>query len=182
MHAVAQHVVDSYRDITTLIEADIDTVQDETFAAGRKTDIEQIYLLKREIVELRRAISPLSAALQRITTDHQDLVPAELMGYMRDVIDHQRDAADRISNYDDTMSSLVQAAVGKVGVQQNTDMRKIAAWVSMAAVITMVAGIYGMNFEHMPELRWVWAYPAVLAVMACICVFLYRTLRRNRWL
>ena len=109
----------------------------ETFAAGRKTDIEQIYLLKREIVELRRAIRPLSAALERITTDHQDLVPAELMGYMRDVLDHQRDAADRIINYDDMLSSLVQAAVGKVGVQQNIDMRKISAWVAIAAVVRL---------------------------------------------
>ena len=182
MHAVAQHVVDSYRDITTLIEADIDTVQEETFAAGRKTDIEQIYLLKREIVELRRAIRPLSAALERITTDHQDLVPAELMGYMRDVLDHNVQAAERITSYDEMLSSLVQAALGKVAMQQNIDMRKISAWVAIAAVPTAIAGIYGMNFEHMPELQQVWGYPAVLALMATVCGFLYITFRRNHWL
>ena len=104
------------------------------------------------------------------------------MGYMRDVVDHQRDAADRITNYDDVLSSLVQAAVGKVGVQQNIDMRKISAWVAIAAVPTAIAGIYGMNFEHMPELQQVWGYPAVLALMATVCGFLYITFRRNHWL
>ena len=81
---------------------------------------------------------------------------------MRDVLDHNIQAADQIASYDEMLSSLVQAALGKVGMQQNIDMRKISAWVAIAAVPTMIAGIYGMNFEHMPELKWTWGYPAVL--------------------
>ena len=101
---------------------------------------------------------------------------------MRDVLDHQTQAADRIASYDEMLSSLVQAALAKVGMQQNTDMRKITAWAAMAAVPTMIAGIYGMNFDNMPELHWQWGYPLVVLVMATICGFLYRNFRRNHWL
>jgi magnesium transporter len=91
-------------------------------------------------------------------------------------------ASDRIASYDEVLSSLVQAAVGKVSMQQNTDMRKISAWVAIAAVPTALAGIYGMNFEHMPELSWAYGYPAALSVMATVCALLYVTFRRNHWL
>ena len=80
------------------------------------------------------------------------------------------------------LSSLVQAALAKVGMQENQDMRKISAWAAMAAVPTAIAGIYGMNFENMPELGWKWGYPGVLLVIVTICFFLYRTFRRNHWL
>ena len=80
------------------------------------------------------------------------------------------------------LSSLVQAAVGKVAMQQNIDMRKISAWVAIAAVPTAMAGIYGMNFDHMPELHQAWGYPAVLLLMVGVCTLLYRTFRRNHWL
>jgi magnesium transporter len=183
MHAIADHVVDHYLEVTDLIETDIDLIEEETFSSGKKqTEIEQIYLLKREVVEFRRAVSPLSVALGRIQTDHKDLISKEVLRYLRDVADHAARAADQITSYDEMLTSLVQAALAKVGMQQNTDMRKISAWVAIAAVPTAVAGIYGMNFDRMPELHWVWGYPAVLAVMAIVCTFLYRTFRHNSWL
>jgi len=182
MHAIADHVVDSYRDVALLMEADIDAIESETFSSQGETDIEPIYMLKREVVELRRAVSPLTVALQRFNTDFKDLMSKEILRYMRDVLDHQSQAADRIASYDELLSSLVQAALAKVGMQQNTDMRKITAWAAMAAVPTMIAGIYGMNFENMPELAWTWGYPAVLLVMVAICGMLYRNFRRNHWL
>jgi magnesium transporter len=182
MHAIAGHVVDSYLDVADHIETDIDAIQEEIFSPRKRTNIECIYLLKREVVELRRAVSPLTVALQRTTTDHSDLVSVEVRRYMRDVLDHNIAASDRISSYDDLLSSLVNAALGKVAMQQNVDMRKISAWVAMAAVPTMVAGIYGMNFDHMPELHWAWGYPAALGFMLAVCLFLYRTFRRNEWL
>ena len=109
-------------------------------------------------------------------------IPPDNPRNMRDVLDHNIQASDRITSYDDMLSSLVQAALGKVAMQQNVDMRKISAWVAIAAVPTALAGIYGMNFEHMPELTWTWGYPAVLTVMLLVCVLLYRTFRRNSWL
>ena len=182
MHAIADHVVDSYLDVTDLIETDIDTMEEDIFSPLAQTNIECIYLLKREVVELRRAVSPLTVGLQRILTDHNDMISVEVRRYMRDVLDHNITAADRIASYDDMLSSLVQAALGKVAMQQNVDMRKISAWVAIAAVPTALAGIYGMNFDHMPELHLVWGYPAVLLTMVIVCTLLYRTFRHNHWL
>jgi magnesium transporter len=182
MHAIADHVVDSYLEITDLVETDIDAIEENVFSPTTPTNIDHIYLLKREIVELRRSVSPLTLALQRLGTDHNDLISVEVRRYLRDVLDHNTQAADRISSYDDMLSSLVQAALGKVAMQQNTDMRKISAWVAIAAVPTALAGIYGMNFEHMPELQWTWGYPMVLLVMVIVCSLLYRTFRHNHWL
>jgi magnesium transporter len=182
MHAIADHVVDSYLDITDLIETDIDAMEEDIFSPLAHTNIECIYLLKREVVELRRAVAPLTLALQRMGTDHNDLISIEVRRYLRDVLDHNIQASDRIASYDDMLSSLVQAALGKVAMQQNIDMRKISAWVAIAAVPTAVAGIYGMNFDHMPELHQVWGYPAALGLMAIVCTLLYRTFRRNHWL
>ncbi|WP_200828507.1 magnesium/cobalt transporter CorA [Mycobacterium sp. 3519A] len=182
MHAIADHVVDNYLDITDLIETDIDAMEEDIFSPLTQTNIECIYLLKREVVELRRAVAPLTLALQRMGTDHNDLISIEVRRYLRDVLDHNTQASDRITSYDELLSSLVQAALGKVAMQQNVDMRKISAWVAIAAVPTAIAGIYGMNFDHMPELHWVWGYPAVLLTMVIVCSLLYRTFRHNHWL
>ncbi len=182
MHAVADHVVDSYRLVTAAMEGDVDAIEENTFSPSTKTDIEPIYLLKREVVELRRAVSPLTDDLEWLNTANNDLLVKEVRRQMRDVLDHQIVAADKIAEYDEMLSSLVQAALAKVGMQQNQDMRKISAWAAMAAVPTAIAGIYGMNFENMPELSWTWGYPAVLLLMVAICTFLYRTFRRNHWL
>jgi magnesium transporter len=182
MHAIADHVVDHYVEVTGLMEHDIDAIEENAFSSETETDIDHIYLLKREVVELKRAVNPLSVALGRIPADHKDLVGKEVLRYLRDVLDHATSAADQITSYDEMLSSLVQAALAKVGMQQNTDMRKISAWVAIAAVPTMIAGIYGMNFEHMPELSWAYGYPAVLLFMAVVCGFLYRNFRRNHWL
>ncbi|QZT61571.1 magnesium/cobalt transporter CorA [Mycolicibacterium austroafricanum] len=182
MHAIADHVVDTYLDVTDLIETDIDAMEEEIFSPRTPTNIESIYLLKREVVELRRAVGPLATDLQRIGADHDDLINVEIRRYMRDVHDHTIKASERIASYDELLSSLVQAALGKVAMQQNVDMRKISAWVAIAAVPTAMAGIYGMNFDHMPELHWTFGYPAVLLVMVSVCLLLYRNFRRNNWL
>ncbi|OPX05754.1 magnesium and cobalt transport protein CorA [Mycobacterium sp. AT1] len=182
LHAIADHVVDHYLEVTDLVEFDIDAMEENVFSPTSETDIEHIYLLKREVVEMRRAVGPLNLALQRLGSDHNDLISKEVRRYIRDVVDHNTQASDRIASYDEVLSSLVQAAVGKVSMQQNMDMRKISAWVAIAAVPTALAGIYGMNFEHMPELAWTYGYPMVLLVMATVCSGLYFTFRRNHWL
>jgi magnesium transporter len=164
------------------METDIDNIEVAAFTPGHATDVEPIYLLKREVVELRRSVSPLSQAFSRMQTDCKDLISKEVRRYLRDVADHQARAAEQIAGYDEGLSSLVHAALARVGAQQNTDMRKISAWAAMLAVPTLIAGIYGMNFAHMPVLQWRWGYPVTLVVMVCICAFLYRTFRRNDWL
>ncbi|WP_096289646.1 magnesium/cobalt transporter CorA [Mycobacterium ahvazicum] len=182
MHAIADHVVDHYLEVTQLMESDIDSIEEVAFAPGRKLDIEPIYMLKREVVELRRCVNPLSAAFHRIQVENKDLISKEVRRYLRDVGDHHSEAADQIASYDDMLNSLVQAALARVGMQQNNDMRKMAAWAGILAVPTMVAAIYGMNFHFMPELDWTYGYPGIMGLMTLACLVLYFQFRRNNWL
>ncbi len=182
MHAIADYVVDRYVEVTALMETDIDAIEEVAFAPHARTNVEPIYQIKREVVELRRSVAPLSIPFQRMQTEYKDLISKEVRRYLRDVADHQMHAADQIASYDEMLSSLVQAALARVGMQQNTDMRKISAWAAMLAVPTLIAGIYGMNFTNMPTLTWTWGYPVTLLVMVCVCLVLYRTFRRNDWL
>ncbi|WP_207844124.1 magnesium and cobalt transport protein CorA [Williamsia soli] len=182
MHAVADHVVDTYVEVTASIEHDVDAVEENIFSPGRRIEIEPVYLLKREVMELRRAVDPLDLALRRMTSSDNKLVPKEVRRYFRDVQDHHSSVNERIAAYDEVLTSLIDAALAKVGIQQNTDMRKISAWVAIASVPTMVAGIYGMNFENIPELQWKYGYYAVLLILVTVCVLLWRTFRKNHWL
>jgi magnesium transporter len=182
MHAIADYAVDHYVAVTNLMESDIDSIEALAFAPGRTLDVEPIYLLKREVVELRRCVAPLSQAFQRLQTENKDLICKEVRRYLRDVADHHSEAADQIAGYDDMLNSLVQAALARVGMQQNSDMRKISAWAGIVAVPTMIAGIYGMNFEFMPELKWHWGYPVVVGIMVIAILALYFGFRRVKWL
>ncbi|MBS4727348.1 magnesium/cobalt transporter CorA [Mycobacterium sp. SM1] len=182
MHAIADHVVDHYLEVTNLMARDVDVIEEVAFTPGHRTDVEPIYLLKREVVELRRCVNPLSVPFQRMQSEHKDLISKEVRRYLRDVADHHSEVAEQIASYDEMLSSLVQAALARVGMQQNNDMRKMAAWAGILAVPTMIAAIYGMNFDFMPELSWKWGYPAVLAVMAGACLVLYRNFRHRNWL
>lgn len=182
MHAIADYVVDHYLEVTSLMEDDVDAIEVVAFAPGRKIDVEPIYLLKREVVELRRCVAPLSGAFHRMQIENKDLINKEVRRYLRDVADHQTQAAEQIASYDDMLNSLVQAALARVGMQQNMDMRKISAWAGIVAVPTMVAGIYGMNFHDMPELNEKWGYPTVVGAMVIICVLLYFQFRKQDWL
>jgi magnesium transporter len=182
MHAVADHVVDHYLEVTHLMETDIDAIEEAAFTPGHRTDVESIYQIKREVVALRRCVNPLSVPFQRIQSEHKDLISKEVRRYLRDVADHQTQAADQIASYDELLSSLVQAALARVEMQQNVDMRKISAWAGLFAVPTMIAGIWGMNFRYMPILQWRWGYPVALVFMVIVCVLLYRNFRRRDWL
>ena len=182
LQAIVRDVVEHYLEVIEPLQRDIDVVEEQAFSPNRSTEIEQIYLLKRDVLELRKAIGPLGTALGKMTTEHADLLPREVQRYVRDVFDHQTYAAEQIIAFDEVLSDLVEAALARTGLQQNIDMRKISAWVAIAAVPTMIAGIYGMNFENMPELSWKWGYPGALGLMATICTTLYVSFRRNQWL
>lgn len=182
LHAVVDHVVDSYLVVTESVQGDIDQLEEDVFSPRSQVAIEQIYLLKREIVELRRAVAPFANPLHRLGQNSVLGVPKEVRRYLRDVADHHTRVAEQVAEFDEVLSTLVDAALAKVAVQQNTDMRKISAWVAIAAVPTMIAGIYGMNFEYMPELSWHLGYPMILGIIATACTGLFVTFRRNHWL
>ncbi|MCX5043730.1 magnesium and cobalt transport protein CorA [Aldersonia sp. NBC_00410] len=182
LHAIADHVVDTYLNVTTELERDVDEMEEEVFTPGGDVPIDAIYQLKREIVELRRSVTPLAVPLQSLARGAAGSIPKEVRRYLRDVSDHHATVSERITEFDEALSALVDTAIAKIAMRQNTDMRKISAWVAIAAVPTMVAGIYGMNFDNMPELHWTYGYPFIGGIVAVICAGLFFTFRRNHWL
>jgi len=182
MHAVADRVVDEYLAVVEQVEDDIDEMENSVFTTEKSVDIEQIYLLKREIMGLRRAVTPLTPALRALSGTPHPLVPAEIREYFRDVEDHLSVVTERVANFDEMLTTLVSAALAEVTTRQNEDMRKISAWAAIALVPTAIAGIYGMNFENMPELSWTYGYPMAIAFIVGLCVLLFMLLRRRGWL
>jgi magnesium transporter len=182
LHAIADRVVDSYLAVTAAIEEDIDEIESMVFAPNSPIGAEQMYLMKREVLELRRSVTPLANPLRRLAEGYSPLVPDEVRSYFRDVDDHLTTVSEHISSFDELLTTLVDATLAKITLQQSNDMRKITSWAAIIAVPTMVVGVYGMNFDYMPELRWKFGYPLVLALIVIACVLLYRTFRRNRWL
>ncbi|MFD6269865.1 magnesium and cobalt transport protein CorA [Nocardia asteroides] len=181
LHAIADRIVDSYIAVAQAVEYDVESIEEELFTPRSRLPIESIYQLKREIVELRRAVSPLALPLQTLTGPVSPL-SKEARRYLRDVADHHAGVAERINDLDESLTALVGAAVAKIAIQQNADMRRISAFVAILAVPTMIAGIYGMNFDHMPELHQRWGYPAVLIIMVVLCTGLFVAFRRIKWL
>jgi magnesium transporter len=182
LHAIADHVVDGYLDVTAAIENDIEEMETQVFAPRSNVDSEQIYVMKREVLELRRAVVPLGAPLRKLTEGYSSLVPHDVRSYFRDVDDHLVTVTDRIAGFNELLSTLIDAALAKITLRQNTDMRKITAYVAIISVPTMIAGIYGMNFDYMPELKQPLGYPLVLSVIVASCLTLFRVFRRNEWL
>ncbi|GGW18785.1 magnesium/cobalt transporter CorA [Streptomyces capoamus] len=183
LHAIADHVVDDYLNVTDAVQADIDQVETEVFSEnGARLDPGRIYQMKRELLELKRAVVPLGRPVEDLATRPIRVVDAEIQAYFRDVLDHLIRAKEQIAAFDELLNSILQAHLAQVTVAQNEDMRKITAWAAVIAVPTMVCGVYGMNFDHMPELHWSFGYPLVMAVMATACLVLYRGFRRNGWL
>jgi len=183
LHAIADHVVDDYLNVTDSVQEDIDQVETDVFAEnGARVDPGRIYQLKRELLELKRAVAPLSRPLEELATRPIRVVDAEIQAYFRDVSDHLLRAKEHIAAFDELLNSILQAHLAQVTVAQNEDMRKITAWAAVIAVPTMVCGVYGMNFDYMPELHWKFGYGLVIGVISVACLVLYRGFRRNGWL
>jgi len=182
-------VVDDYLAVVEAIGVDIDEIEEQVFGGVAGEHAERIYKLKREVLEFRRAVVPLVNPLQRLVGGEVPGVAADAQPYFRDVHDHVLRAADAIEGYDNLLSNVLQADLAqvtveqnRVAVRQNEDMRKISAWAAIALVPTAIAGIYGMNFDYMPELGLRYGYFVVLAVIAGACVGLHALFRRNHWL
>jgi len=182
LHAIADRVVDDYLEVSEAFENDIDTIESGVFEPRSPIGAEHMYLLKREIVELNRAVVPLAVPLRKLVEHQSELLPDKVRSYFRDVEDHLTTVSERVASYDELLTSLVTATLAKLSLQQNNDMRKITAWAAIVAVPTMGAGIYGMNFDNMPETHWPFGYYLVLGLMAAVCGVLYLVFRRNRWL
>jgi magnesium transporter len=182
LHAVADHVVDAYLAVTAAIEDDIDELERDVFTPRSAPDSERIYAMKREVLELRRAVVPLGSPLRKLTEGYSALVPHEVRSYFRDVDDHLVTVTERVAAFNELLTTLVDAALAKITMRQNGDMRKITSWVAIVSVPTMVAGIYGMNFEYMPGLGEHNGFATLLALTTVACLLLFRVFRGNQWL
>ena len=182
LHAIADQVVDTYLEVADAVQADIDQIEIEMFSPRGWRNIDRVYQLKREVLELKRAVAPLAGPLRALSTLQHPLISDETRNYFRDVDDHLLRVKEQVVSFDELLSSILQAGLAQVQVAENEDVRRISAWVAIIAVPTMIAGIYGMNFDHMPELRTKYGYYVVLAVMATACTVLYRLFKKYRWL
>jgi magnesium transporter len=182
LHAIVDRVVDDYGPAIAGLGEDIDQVEDEVFSEERVNVAERIYKLKREVLQFSHAVGPLVDPVDRLARGKYGVIHPQVRTYFRDVNDHLLRAHDLLEGFRDLLTSVLQANMAQVGVRQNEDMRKISAYVAMAAVPTLIAGIYGMNFDHMPELRWELGYPMAVALMAGIVGFLFWRFKRAGWL
>jgi magnesium transporter len=182
LHGVMDAVVDNYDLIDKEIQEDMEGLEASVFADERSSDAREIYALKREVLEFRRAALPLIEPVSKLAEQPVPHVPDLARPFFRDVADHLLRSVDHIDSYDHLLSDILSAHLAQVSVRQNDDMRKISAWVAIAAVPTMIAGIYGMNFRHFPELGWAYGYPVTLAGMGLVCAVLFRAFKRSGWL
>ena len=183
LHAIVDHVVDDYEPVVSEIESDVREVERQVFNrhAGQNP-VERIYGLMRAVLFVQDALVPLLGPLESLANKRFSVVHDELRQYFRDAHDHLAAVAQRVDTLHDLLSGILAANLTQVSIRQNEDMRKISAWVAIAAVPTMLAGVYGMNFDHMPELRSRWGYPLVVTVMVGACVWLHRKFKTAGWL
>jgi magnesium transporter len=182
LHTIADHVVDRYELAATEVEGDIDEIQEQVFSGPSSHHAERIFRLKREVLQFKQAVLPLAEPMDMLAHMRFAVIPEDRRPYFKNVHDHVTRVGDRVEAIDSLLDSVLHANVAQVGMRQNEDMRKISAWVAIFAVPTMIAGIYGMNFEHMPELGWQFGYPMVIVFMIVVCYALYRTFKRRGWL
>jgi magnesium transporter len=182
LYAILDRVVDDYLPVIEAVDADVREVEAEVFSESRGNVAERIYRLKREVLVLHDIVMPLGDPLQQVEAVGFVLINDPLKPYFRDVSDHVQRYVREIESFRELLTHILSANLTRVSVRQNEDTRKISAWAAIIAVPTLVSGIYGMNFEHMPELTWTFGYPLALLAMLVACVLLYRQFRRAGWL
>ena len=182
VHEIVDRLVDQYMDVSSHLLEDVEQLEDSVFDDEVPSPASRLYFVKREVIEFRRAVLPLVEPLSKLAEGKVHNIDPKYSARFADVRDHLLKVMDEIEFMNDLIDAALHANAALIQVNQNGDMRKISAWVGIGAVPTMVAGIYGMNFEHMPELGWKFGYPMVLVGLAIVCGQLFRTFRRNRWL
>ncbi|HVM96541.1 MAG TPA: magnesium/cobalt transporter CorA [Candidatus Acidoferrales bacterium] len=183
LYAVMDYVVDQYFPIVDALEDQLEVLEEEIFGDTFTTETtERIYNLKRDLVALKRAVSPLVEVCNRLVRFDSALIPEDARVYFRDVYDHVIRINETVDNLRELLTTALEANLSLIAVRQNDVMKKLAAWAAILAIPTAIAGIYGMNFDWMPELHVPYAYPIALVVMAVACAFLHRSFKRAGWL
>jgi magnesium transporter len=182
LYAVVDRVVDDYEPVIEELDSSIRETETDVFSPSSSNPSGRIYQLKRAVLEMHTALAPLAPAVEKLTTIEHPLIDKDIRPYFRDVHDHLLRAHGRVEGFRELLTSVLAANLTQASVRQNEDVRKISAWAAIIAVPTLITGVYGMNFEHMPELTWRLGYPLALLIMALACSLLYRQFRRVGWL
>lgn len=182
-HAILDFIVDGYQPIMDKLETAVQTMEERSIDAFPDgSTIRRIFRLRRQLRRFERIIGPMEMVCDRLVRDDLSVVDPAARMWFRDVLDHVRRTMARSAGLKDTLASIVETAGLLEQHRQGEMTRQLAAWAAILAVPTAIAGIYGMNFEFMPELRWRHGYFVVLGVIASICVGLYMRFRRIGWL
>jgi len=183
LYAVMDFVVDHYFPIVDALDDALDDLEEQIFRGEPdRTAIESIYDLKRDLLLLKRAVSPLVDVCNRLMRTDSPLIPDDTRPYLRDVYDHVIRINETVDTLRELVTSALEAKLSLISVGQNEVTKRLAAWAAILAVPTMIAGIYGMNFEFMPELHWQYGYLVVMGAMGAICGLLYWQFKRVDWL
>jgi magnesium transporter len=183
LHAILDFIVDNYMPVVRTVHEEVEELEDRVLRMPLdQADIERLHILRRDLLRLRSAAIPLAEVCRRL--EHADVLPIApgMQLYFRDVTDHIHQVVAEIDSLRELLAFVFEASV-MIGQMQQTDItRRLAAWAAILAVPTAVAGIYGMNFQNMPELKWEYGYFTVVGLIALVVVALYLGFRRNKWL
>jgi magnesium transporter len=183
LYALMDFVVDNYLPIIDTIERQVDEIEDAIFAeTSQRADIARIYQLRRELLLMHRVVSPMREICGRLMRGDVPVVDGSMHHYFRDVADHAIRVDEAIADLRELLTTVLEADLMLAAARQNSVTRRLAAWAAILAVPTAVAGIYGMNFDHMPELAWPLGYPFALCLMAVMGAALYVIFKRKKWL
>jgi len=181
LHAIMDKVVDDYGPVADGLENDIEEIEAQVF--GGSADVSRrVYDLSREVIQFQRAVDPLNDVLGALIRGENIEVDPEIRRYLRDVQDHAQQVSERLSGYRDLLQNILSVNLTLVSLSQNEQVKKISAWAAILFAPTLVGTVYGMNFDHMPELHWTLGYPFALALMVMISIVLYLSFRRSGWM
>jgi magnesium transporter len=184
LYALVDAVVDRYFPVVDALESELESIEDHIFGqvGEQRANIERLYALKRKSQVLRHAVIPLLDAIGRLHGGRVPGVVLETQDYFRDVHDHLLRILGRLDAVRDTINTAIQVTLSMVAIEENDISKKLASYAAIFAVFTAFAGIWGMNFEFMPELKWKYGYPFALAIMGGVCFYLYRRFKKAGWL
>ncbi len=183
VYALLDFIVDNYSPVLDSINDQVEDIEDHVLATTvGEEEIELLYMLRRDLLRLRNAVLPLADVCRALERTSVVFIDPVMKPHFRDVRDHLRRAQERIDTLRETLAFAFEASLMNAQMAQTNISRRLAAWAAILAVPTAIAGIYGMNFEHMPELKWQYGYYAVLGVTVTICAVLYSRFRRSGWL
>lgn len=182
-YALMDAVVDRYFPVMETLETELESLEEQIFIRGsERQNMERLYSLKRQVMQLKHAVAPLMEAAGHLHGGRVPSLCAHTQEYFRDVYDHLARINASIDTIRDTITTAIQVNLSMVAIEEGEVNKRLAAWAAIFAVATVMAGIWGMNFKHMPELSSIYGYPAALLSMASACGFLFYRFKKARWL